>query len=187
MNFNAIERLVYLSKLGDKKAKEELAKEFKPMILNIAAKTFTHGYDFLDIKNECYAKLFSCINYYSLSEHKFVAYATNSIQNEIKQILRKTKTRDSAEGSDALILNDNLEYVLISKEPTPDEVLYKNDEKKRLKLALSKLDDDERQLIDFIIIKNNPLVKYSKITKIPYTTLHRKKKKTLKKLSEYLN
>ncbi|WP_315081246.1 sigma-70 family RNA polymerase sigma factor [uncultured Clostridium sp.] len=187
MDYKHIEELVYLAKLGDYEAKEKLAEEFKPMILNISKKTFTDGYDFYDIKNECYAILFKCISYYTQSRHRFVAYATNAIKNEINDLSNKNKKRSSAEGSDALTLSDNLEYVLRSNEPTPDEILYKNDEINNLKLALSKLDDDEKDLIDFILIQNNPLIRYSEITKIPYTTLQRKKKKTLNKLSQYLN
>lgn len=89
MNYNHIENLVRLSKAGDKYSKEELVKEFKPFIINISKKTFINGYEFEDIMNECYKSLFQCISLYRTENHRFVAYATNGIKNNINDLIRK--------------------------------------------------------------------------------------------------
>lgn len=89
MDYNYIENLVRLSKAGDEYSKEELVKEFKPFIINISKKTFTNGYEFEDIMNECYKILFKCISLYRTETHRFVDYATNGINNNINDLIRK--------------------------------------------------------------------------------------------------
>lgn len=79
MDFIKIEELVILSKKGDMRAKEEIAEEFKPYILNQAKKYFINGYSFEDIKSECYRRIFrsklkDAIDNLEYEEHELVEY-----------------------------------------------------------------------------------------------------------------
>lgn len=58
MNYDYIEHLATKAKDGDLKAKENLIKEFTPLINSLSMRTFIHGYEKCDIKNECFLMLF---------------------------------------------------------------------------------------------------------------------------------
>ena len=57
MDYDYVENLVKKSKANDKTAQEELLKEFEPFIINISSKVHLNGYDFDDIKSECYKSI----------------------------------------------------------------------------------------------------------------------------------
>ena len=105
MNYKYVENLVRLSKNGDMKSKERLLEEFKPFIINISKRTFIHGYEFEDIMNECYKILLKCISLYKLENHRFVAYATNGIKNNINDLIRNSikNNKISAYSADILV------------------------------------------------------------------------------------
>ena len=114
MDYNYVESLVYQCKNGDMISKEKLADEFRPLIINISKRTFIDGYDLNDIRNECYKSLFKCVSLYNLEKHKFVAYATNAIKNNINDLIKHIKTRSSTNGNDALSLHSDVEKDLPS-------------------------------------------------------------------------
>src|SRR5471030_1860774 len=109
MNFEYIEELVTKCKNGDALSKEKLAEEFRPLIFNISKKTFIHGYAIHDIQNEGYKTLFNCVSLYNSEKHRLVAYASNSIRNNINDLIRRIKIRSATEGNDALSLHEDVE------------------------------------------------------------------------------
>ena len=74
MDYDYVENLVKKSKANDKTAQEELLKEFEPFIINISSKVHLNGYDFDDIKSECYKSIAKCLLLYDENKHRFVAY-----------------------------------------------------------------------------------------------------------------
>jgi RNA polymerase sigma factor (sigma-70 family) len=116
MDFNYIETLVTRCKNNDETAKEKLAAEFRPLIYNISKRTFIDGYSVHDIQHECYKSLFKSVSMYNLEKHRFVAYATNAIKNNINDLIKKIKSRSSTEGNDALSLHDDVEKEFPSEE-----------------------------------------------------------------------
>lgn len=186
MNYNYIESLVYKSKKNNPISKKDLVKEFTPLILNICKKTFIHGYENEDIINECYSTLFRCITLYNPESHRFVAYATNAIKNNINDLIKKNKRKSFSQGNEALILSDNLEHILCDSNDL-EEVVLNNLDYTSLKSALSQLNSDEIELIDFIFFKNNSLKLYSYWKKISYAAATKKKSSILKKLNTLMN
>lgn len=187
MDFEIIEKLVANAKAENKLAKELLAEEFKPFILNLSNRTFINGYDKQDIQNECYKSLFKCVSLYNLEKHRFVAYATNGIKNNISDLIKKSKNRSSAEGVEALTLSDNLEHILPSVAASLEDMLCIKAEYKALTHALEGLNEDERELIIFVFFKNNPLKNYAYWKNMCYSTATQKKRKILKKLKEVIS
>ncbi|MFW2487413.1 sigma-70 family RNA polymerase sigma factor [Clostridium chromiireducens] len=185
MDYKYIESLVLRSKNGDSISKEELAKEFRPLILNIVKRTFLHGYDNGDIQNECYRTLFKCLSMYDLERHRFVAYASNAIKNNINDLIKRVKNRSLIEGSESLTLSDNLEHNLPSEDDRFEEVLCSKSDYKLLKIAIDSLNKEEKELIIFIFFKNNTVSAYAALKNMPYSTANRKKAVTLMKLSKY--
>ena len=80
-------------KNGNILSKEKLVEEFSPLIFNISKKTFIDRYEISDIQNECFQTLFKCVSLYNLEKHRFVAYATNAIKNNINDLIKRIKTR----------------------------------------------------------------------------------------------
>lgn len=187
MDYEYIENLVHKSKNGDKVSKEILVNEFRPLILNIAKKTFLHGYENNDIQNECYKTLFKCLLMYNTESHRFVAYASNGIRNNINDLIKRVKTRSSTEGSEALTLSDNLEESLPSTDDNFEDTLCRKDDYETLKSAICNLSKDEKELIKFVFLKNNTLSAFASLKNMPYSTANRKKKIALMKLSKHMN
>lgn len=187
MDYEYIEGLVLKSKNGDAFSKEMLMNEFRPLILNIVKKTFLHGYDKSDIQNECYKSLFKCLSMYNLETHRFVAYATIGIKNNINDLVRKVKTRGSAEGSEALTLSQDLEDNLPSNEDNFEDIICTKCDYEILKLAINNLTSEERKLIKFIFFENNSLSSYAALKNLSYSNANRKKVSTLRKLNRYFS
>jgi len=187
MNFEYIEELVTNCKNGDALSKENLAGEFRPLIFNISKRTFIDGYEIQDIQNQCYETLFKCVCLYNLEKHRFVAYATNSIKNNINDLIKRIKIRSSTEGNDALSLHDDVEKDLPDMDINLEDLLCEECDYEELRSALNNLTEEEKQLIDFIFYKNNTVQTYAYYKNLCYYTANLKKKVTLKKILNYMN
>ncbi len=187
MDFKYVEMLAKKSKDGDNLSKEKLIEEFRPFIRNLSRKTFIHGYDKDDIENECYKNLFKCLNSYNLEKHRFVAYATNGIKNNLNDLIRKTKNRDNSEGSSTLILSDNLEHTLPSNNLNLEEILCNKCDLEILKTAIKNLTEEEQELIDFIFFKNNTVRLYSNLKNMCYSTAAKRKMDVVKKIGRIIS
>ncbi|MEG0773896.1 sigma-70 family RNA polymerase sigma factor [Clostridium sp.] len=168
MNFSKIENLVILSKKGDTEAKEELVGAFTPFILNLSKKSYVNGFEFEDLKNECYKTLFKCVQLYNPDRHRFVAYATNAIKNNINHLIRVSIRRDDSEGPKTLTLDDTLEHVLFCDMDFIDDKLCKTAFNRNLITAINQLTNDEQQLIVYVFFKGYTLKGYATFTGISY-------------------
>ena len=180
MNFEYIESLVTNCKNGDALSKEKLAEEFRPLIFNISKRTFIHGYAIHDIQHECYKTLFNCVALYNLEKHRFVAYASNSIRNNINDLIKRIKIRSFTEGKDALTLHDDVEKELPDMDINLEDLLCDQCDYQELRSALKNLTEEEKELIDFIFYKNNTVQTYAYYKNMCYSTANLKKKATLK-------
>ena len=185
MDYERIEKLAERAK-SDSDSKFELIEQFKPFILNLAKNTHVHGYEFCDIKHECYSTLLKCIDRYDISTKKFVGYALTSIRNTIKDILKRSSRRSNSEGIEALILNDCLEYVLKS-DTNLEEAVIKSCETEILGQAICSLTDDEQHMIKYLYFEKHTLTSYAKLKKICYSTATNRRNTALVKLYKYIN
>ena len=186
MDFNYIEELVKKCKADDKLSKEKLAEEFRPLIFNISKRTFIDGYEMHYIQNECYRSLFKCVSLYNLEKHRFVAYATNAIKNNMNDLIKKIKIRSSTEGNEALSLHDDIEKDLPSHDVNLEDLLCDRCDYEDLRLAISNLIVEEKELIDFIFFKNNTVQSYAYFKNLCYSTACLKKV-TLKKIFNHIS
>ncbi|NSB17177.1 sigma-70 family RNA polymerase sigma factor [Clostridium beijerinckii] len=182
MDFNYIEVLVTKCKDNDETAKEKLAAEFKPLIYNISKRTFIDGYNIHDIQQECFESLFKSVSMYNIKKHRFVAYATNAIKNNIKDLIKRIKSRSSAEGNEALSLHYNFENNLPSEEISTEVLLCEMCDYEDLRLALDNLTREEKEFIDFVFFKNYTVLDYSHLKNMCYSTAILKKNTILKKI-----
>ena len=185
MNYDYIEQLAAKVKDGDLKAKENLIKEFTPLINSLSIKTFIHGYEKCDIKNECFLTLFNCIAQYDLNNHRFVAYATNSIKNNLSVLLKKYHNRKDIDGY--FSLSDDIEgNSSLCDDMENESIQLEYRHIKLLSAIKNNLSDSERYLVFFIFFMKNTLTNYAYHENISYMTASKRKKKVLEKLKNYI-
>lgn len=186
MDYNYIENLVIEAKDGKEAAKEELFKEFKPMILNLSKRTFIDGYDFFDIKHECYTTLFKCVQMYNPNKHRFVAYASRGITNNIHHLIRKSCTREINEANGTLTLNNDLQYVITDPSPDVDECVCNQILAKTLKSYINKLPHNYRDILHHTLINDGTIKTYADKNNLNYSTSIGMKNRALNQLRKSL-
>jgi RNA polymerase sigma factor (sigma-70 family) len=184
MDFAAIEDLVQLAKGDDKKAKEELMREFTPFILNLSKKTYVYSHEFTDVINHCYTALFKSIRLYNPEKHRFVAYATMAIKNAVRQLIRESVKHAPLEGSPALIMDSSLEKVLFLTSEDPCEIVLAKLNISQLKACLENLSAKEQELIKFLFFRGASLKNYSRVSGISYASAVKLKRTILWKLKK---
>lgn len=186
MDFTTIEHLVTKAKVGDEAAKEELFEEFKPMIINISKKTFIHGYDFYDIKHECYASLLKSIKLYNTDTHRFVGYATSAIKNNINYLIRKSLNNKSTQGSETLTLTDNLENIIPNEDDSLEAKVCNKIIAKSIPGYINKLKPNHKEILNFVLINNGSIMDYAKKKNANYSTTAGLKDRALNNLKKQL-
>ena len=182
MDFNYIETLVTRCKNNDEKAKEKLAIEFRPFILNLSRKTFIDRYEMQDIQNQCYESLFKSVRLYNLESHRFVGYAISSIRNNLNDLIKRVKIRNSTDGNDALCLHAGVEEELLSKEISLEDLFSEECDYEELRYAINKLSEEEKKFIDFVFYKNNTIRTYAYLKNVCYSTACQRRDAILKKI-----
>lgn len=182
MDFNFIETLVVKSKENDEIAKETLVGEFKPFILNLCKRTFIYGYDFQDLQNECYIALFNCIDKYKVGSNRFVAYGTNGIKNSINNLIRKSLNNSPTDGSNSLSFSTDVDENLFCDSLDILEDLISNFDNEAIRVAYGTLSDDDKEILDFIIVKGNSIRMFAYWKNLCYSTAAKKKYVALAKL-----
>jgi RNA polymerase sigma factor (sigma-70 family) len=187
MDFEKIENLALLSKEGDVSSKEALVKEFTPFILNLSKKSHVNGYEFEDLKSECFITLFKCLEVYDPQRHRFIAYAMNAIKNSIHTLIRNSVRREYKEGPKTLILDDSLEHVLFYNGDFIEEELYKNSLNSKLKAIIKDLTFQEQDLINYVFYKKYTVKRYASLRGMSYSRAYNMKVSVLNKLKSTLD
>jgi RNA polymerase sigma factor (sigma-70 family) len=182
MDYKHIENLVLLCKANNEEAKETLVSEFNPFIINLCKKSFVSGYEFEDIKNECYGTLFKCINLYDPEKHRFVAYSTNAMKNSINCLIRKSVRRQLTDGSKVIVLNTEMESILSSDINFVEDIIYKNQVNSKVRDIIKNLTSGEKELIYYIYYKGYSMKRYSDLKKKSYYSVVSIKMNVLSKL-----
>lgn len=171
---------------NDLKAKEELIESFIPFIKKFSKSIFIYGYDKYDIENECYKALLRALTYYNSRSNTFVAFAIRTIKNSLYEILRKSKSREAAEGKEALIFTDTLENTLLSQELPIEEQIYNTLDNLLLKDAIDKLFPNEKVFISYIFINKKTLREYAKEYHMTYKEALALRMRILRKLKKII-
>ncbi len=171
---------------NDLKAKEELIESFIPFIKKFSKSIFIYGYDKYDIENECYKALLRALTYYNSRSNTFVAFAIRTIKNSLYEILRKSKSREAAEGKEALIFTDTLENTLLSQELPIEEQIYNTLDNLLLKDAIDKLSPNEKVFINYIFLNKKTLREYAKEYHMTYKEALALRMRILRKLRKII-
>ncbi|MBK1812176.1 sigma-70 family RNA polymerase sigma factor [Clostridium sp. YIM B02505] len=187
MDYEQIEHLVVAAKTNELKAKEMLMIEFTPFIRNLSRKSIVHGYDREDLQNECYRTLFKCIFKYNCENHRFVGYATNAIKNTMNNLIKVSVKRSSAEGAQALIMDERMENKLIEDDELFEDRICNQAYNSSIKDFISELNDTDKEIINFVFFEEKQLKEYSALKEVRYTTVVNRKNTALKNLKKIMD
>ena len=186
MNYKHIESLLLSAKYGDIFSVEKLTEEFTPLIKSLCNKTYLSNYSKEDLQEECYLTLLKCIKTYNPESHRFVAYATNAIKNNLNYLIRKNLKHKEITSQDCLTSNGYLEDLNLSSKDKIDEELLHSHTKKSILEAIKTLSYEEKELFIYVLLKKNTLKSYSELKNISYSSTSKIKAKVLRKIAEYI-
>ena len=161
MDYNHIESLLLSAKNGDVSSIETLTEEFTPLIKSLCNKTYLSSYTKEDLQEECYLTLLKCIKTYNPESHRFVAYATNAIKNNLNYLIRKNLKHKEITSQDCLTSTGSLDDLNLSSRNKIDEELLHSHTKKVILEAIKILSDEEKELFIYVILRRNTLKSYS--------------------------
>ena len=186
MDYNYIEFLILSAKTGDSLSAEKLTEEFTPLIKSLCNKTYLTNYTKEDLEEECYLTLLKCIRTYNPESHRFVAYATNAIKNNLNYLIRKNLIHKEITSQDSLTSSGYLEDLNLSSRDKIDEELLHSHTKKIILEAIENLTDEEKELFIYVVLRRNTLKSYSQLKNISYSSTSKVKSKVLKKITNYI-
>ncbi|OPJ65877.1 hypothetical protein CLCHR_02330 [Clostridium chromiireducens] len=79
----------------------------------------------------------------------------------MNDLIKRMKTRSSTDGNDALSLHNEVEIDSLSQDISLESLFCNKCDYEDLRLALKNLNEEEKELIDFIFFKNNTVQIYA--------------------------
>lgn len=186
MDYKYIESLLLSAKNGYISSVEKLTEEFTPLIKSLCNKTYLTNYTKEDLQEECYLTLLKCIKTYKPESHRFVAYATNAIKNNLNYLIRKNLIHKEITSQDCLTSTGSLDDLNLSSKDKIDEELLHSHIKKTILEAIETLSTEEKELFIYVILKKNTLKSYSELKNISYSSTSKIKANILKRILNYI-
>lgn len=179
--------IVLQAKKGDNKAMEKIIEKFTPFILKQCKNIYIKDYEIEDLIQIGQISLVNAVKNFKIEKKKdFTGYAICSIKNNYKCEIRqkcKFNYEISLNSSDNIC---NMIEMLPSDEIIEDDYISKLDAQ-YLYTCLAKLVKEDRELIEWIYLKQKSIKKFSEIKGIKYETCVRMKKTILMKLRNMFN
>lgn len=187
-----IESLIISAQTGDKKAMEELIKMYKPFIIKNARQIYINGYEVEDLIQIGIMGLIKAVYKYQ-PERKaaFTGFAITIIRNtfnlELRKIINK-KWDEKFKCSLNSLTSDGIEFMemLVSDESVEEDVILKG-EIDVLRESLSKLSEDEREIINWFYFEDKLLKEYALEKGISINCAAKRKLRALEKLRKYFD
>lgn len=184
MDHKQIEQCVIKAKEGDNEAILMLLDQYKPFIFKTANKYYVSYLDIYDLAQTAYVALINAIDKYKIGSNTFSSYAFQTILNAILDL-----TRHNIKDSDNVSLNEkisnegNAEFIecLMSQTDIEDDFI-RLENFNELRSALSKLSEDEFELIFLVYYNGVSMKTYAERKNMEYFRAIRKRNKILRKL-----
>lgn len=196
------------------KTRKELVIENLPLVRKVASRIYSRipegVVEFEDLVNTGVIGLIKAIDNYDSKKAKFSTYAYIKIRGEILDYLRKLdflprSVREKLKNGAASEIREevislisieeklfgnserySLKDVISSEEPEPEELLLKEDAKRILSSAISKLSDKEQLVLQLIFVEELDLKSISEILGVSVSRVSQIKTGALKKLKKLI-
>lgn len=186
MNYIEMEACVIRAKSGNQEDLLKLFEQFKPFIMKTAAKFYIRNHDIYDMLQIGYIAITNAVNKYRTGSHTFACYAFNTIKNSFRYIGRENSKccndlslniQVDSDGESGIELVD-----CIKSEVELEEDFISSDRLNQLRKAVSRLPEDEVELVAMVYYNNIPLKTYAQRKGISYYRAKRMRNEILKKL-----
>lgn len=175
------------AKLGNESSIEEILTRLEPLVNKMSLSFYIYGCDKEDIKQLAKISIIKAIKTFDEKiGDDFLSYAKACVKNEIyKEIEKATRVYYKEKESKAIALAIDVKEIK-DQNVNIQEDYIKKEEMKKLTLAISTLEDDERSLLNKIYIEGEKLAKYSKDINLEYYKARYMKDRVLRKLKSLL-
>lgn len=182
--------LIRNAQSGDKKALEELIKMYKPFIIKNAIQIYINGYEVEDLVQIGIMALIKAVNKYDLDRKiGFTTYVITVIKNTFNEELRKVISKKWDEKFKCSLNNVNengIEFMemLVSDEDVEEDLMLK-EKITIIRKALDKLNESEREIINWFYFENKPLKEYALKKGMNFNTVVKRKCRAVEKVRKY--
>lgn len=174
--------IVLRAKKGDNKAMTKIIEKFTPFILKQCKSIYIKDYEIEDLIQIGQMSLINAVKHFKIENKKdFAGYAICSIKNNYNCEIRqrcKFNYEISLNSSQNIY---NMIELFPSEEVIEDDYIYKM-QVKQLYSFLGKLTKEDKELIEWIYLKQKSIKSFAKIKDLRYETCIRRKKVILLKL-----
>lgn len=190
MNHYEIEACVIRAKNGNREELLKLMEQYKPFIFKTARSFNIIDCDLYDCVQISYVALINAVAKYRVGSHTFSSYAYQAIKNALKCTARKNNKHDRELSLNIPLDsngNSNTEFIdCIDSEKNLEEDILRMERIKEVRKAISKLPEDEMELVIMVYYSNCSIKTYAEKKGLTYLQATRKKNRVLEKLSRYL-
>jgi len=168
--------IVLRAKKGDNKAMTKIIEKFTPFILKQCKSIYIKDYEIEDLIQIGQMSLINAVKHFKIENKKdFAGYAICSIKNNYNCEIRqrcKFNYEISLNSSQNIY---NMIELFPSEEVIEDDYIYKM-QVKQLYSFLGKLTKEDKELIEWIYLKQKSIKSFAKIKDLRYETCIRRKK-----------
>lgn len=181
-----IEKCVVRAKNGSEEDMLKIFEQYKPFIIKTAKKFNIKNYELTDLLQVSYIALMNVVKKYEASSNTFSAYAFKAIVNAIGNTGRKSMKYNREFSLNAPIHpsgNTGVQFLdFINSMDNVEEDVVSSDNNNEIRKIISKLPEDEMNIVIALFYKNLPLKTYAKEVGMCYPTALRKKRRALERL-----
>lgn len=175
------------AKQGDEAIMGEIVLQFTPFVVKSAKSIYIRGYEISDLIQSGKQSIIKAVKMYDMDKrNNFIGYVISAIKKNFYVLIRNNVKKSSYISLN--ILNEEgseLIDMLVSEENIEEDFL-KRQERIKLKEALSKLSDKEKEIIYWYYFENRSLREYAELKAIGYRTALDRKSRALIKLRTFM-
>lgn len=190
MNYNEIEACVIKAKHGDREALLKIIEQFRPFIFKTAHSYNIKSYDTYDLAQAGYIALVNAVSKYKIGSHTFSSYAFNAIKNAFRYAARQNLKCNRDFSLNAPINEADMidtEFIdCIEGDENVEEDILNLEEIQDLRKALTKLTEEELELIIMVYYGGVSLKLYAEKKNLKYLQVIRRKNMILEKLRGFI-
>ncbi|WP_040213550.1 sigma-70 family RNA polymerase sigma factor [Clostridium polynesiense] len=183
-----MQEIIKRAKKGDKSAKEEILNRYMPLIYKASSKVFIIGYGDEDLRQTGVKSVLEAIEKYNPERNtNFSAYVKTAVVNNFRYLIRG-KCRENYVKSLNEVQEDGFELEAhISMDFNLEEYVIEKDLKLKLRKALEKLTEEEKELLYYAFgKKHGGLTEYAEKKDISYRKVYNFKNSLINKIRKYI-
>lgn len=164
--------IIELCKKGDRDAFNTLVEKYQTQVINIAYSMLSNREDALDAAQEVFVKIYKNIGGFK-GKSSLSTWIYRIVSNVCNDILRKRRknTNVISISTSAQEDDENKDFDITDTNPTPEELLELSEQQRVVRMAISELSDEYREIVTLCDIEQLSYDEISQILKCPVGTV----------------